>query len=147
MRTRLACVAWAVLALGAGGPAGAVRAEREKFQGAWALESEGRPQVRLTFTEDRVTVEGGGAPRPVTEPYALDPSKSPKELDIGRGESRKEFIYKWDGDRLVLAFPFPELVAGGTFQERQRHTRRPRDFKETEETAQPVVWVLKRVER
>src|SRR5262249_17500084 len=147
MRTRLAFVFWAGLLLAANQATDAVQADKDKLEGTWVLEelrlghidakdpkdvlkpgSKGWLDLRLTFAGDRVTVQGWGEPKPVTEPYKLDPAKSPKELDIGRGKSLKEYIYKLDGDKLIVAFPFPELVAGGTFAERQRHILRPRDF-------------------
>ena len=109
-----------------------------------ALKSGPKYWIRLTFREDSVVIQTNSEPKGQTEPYKLNPSKSPKELDIGQGETIKEFIYKLDGDKLIIAFPFPELVSGGTFAERQRHILRPRDFKETKETAAPIIWVLKR---
>ena len=156
---------WAGLVLAADPAPDAVQAERKKLMGTWVLVegpghidakdpknvrkpgSKDRHDLRLTFGEERVVIYSAAEPKTVTEPYKLDPTKSPKELDIGRGKSVKEFIYKWEGDKLIIAFPFPELVAGGTFAERQRHIRRPRDFKETKETAAPIIWVLKRVKR
>ncbi|HMF17967.1 MAG TPA: TIGR03067 domain-containing protein [Gemmataceae bacterium] len=135
-----------------------VRAEKEKLKGTWFMEETRhvnakdrkatvKSWLRLTFTEDKALIETDSEPKGKAEPYKLNPAKSPKELDIGQGETAKELIYKLDGDKLTIAFPFPELVSGGTFAERQRHILRPRDFKETKETAAPIVLVLKRVKQ
>jgi len=129
-----------------------IKAEKEKLKGIWFMEETRIPAkskywLRLTFTEEKVLIETASEPKGKSEPYKLNPGKSPKELDIGQGETVKELIYKLDGDKLTIAFPFPELVSGGTFAERQRHILRPRDFKETKETAAPIMWVLQRVKR
>ena len=140
------------------------KAEKEKLKGIWfmeetrlghidakdpneALKPGPKDWLRLTFKEDSVVIQSNSEPKGKAEPYKLNPGKSPKELDIGQGETVKELIYKLDGDKLTVAFPFPELVSGGTFAERQRHILRPRDFKETKETAAPIVLVLKRVKQ
>ena len=138
--------------------ASSVRAEKEKLKGTWFMEETRhldakdpknavKSWLRLTFKEDSVVVQSNSEPKGKAEPYKLNPGKSPKELDIGQGETVKELIYKLDGDKLTIAFPFPELVSGGTFAERQRHILRPRGFKETKETAAPIVLVLKRVKQ
>ena len=138
--------------------ASSVRAEKEKLKGTWFMEETRHVDakdpkkavkywLRLTFTEEKVLIETASEPKGKAEPYKLNPGKSPKELDIGQGETVKELIYKLDGDKLTIAFPFPELVSGGTFAERQRHILRPRGFKETKETAAPIVLVLKRVKQ
>jgi uncharacterized protein (TIGR03067 family) len=163
MHTQVAWVAWAGLLLAAGQAPDVVRADKERLQGTWVLQevrygsidakgkdvrkrgSKDWQDLRLTFAGDRVTLRGWGEPQTVTSPYKLNPTRSPKELDIERGAPTKEFIYQLDGGRLFVALPVPELVAGGTFAERQRHIRRPRDFKETKETAPPIILVLKRV--
>jgi uncharacterized protein (TIGR03067 family) len=166
MATGLLGVMLAGLAVAADQPAGAVRAEKDKLKGIWALEAVrdggidamdlkkdqwgGMKDLRVTFGADRVDIKSAAQPNGETQPYKLDPSKKPKELDIGgRGERRIECIYKLDGDKLIVAVPFYlELVAGGPFDaERQRHIRRPRDFKETKETAPPLILILRRVKR
>jgi uncharacterized protein (TIGR03067 family) len=140
---------------------GQVVPENNKLKGTWVLEAvrygsidsknvkdEQLPKdwksFRLTFAVDRVLIQSAAEPKGKTEPYKLDPAKNPKEMDIGR-ENPKEFIYKLDGDQLILAFAWGELVAGGTFAERHRRAGRPRDFKETKETAPPIIWILKHV--
>jgi len=142
--------------------ADALRAEKDKLQGTWTLEAvrfghsdakdlkedqwgQEWKNLRLTFSGDGVVLQSPSNPKAKAEPYKLDPSKSPKELDIGRGSSLEEYIYHLQGDKLMLAFSPGELVAGGTFTERQWQTRRPHDFKETPENAPPIIWILKRV--
>src|SRR4051794_31267612 len=119
MSTRLAWVVWAGLSLAGGQATNALEVEKERLKGTWVLEelrlghldakgpqearkpgSEGWLDIRLTFAGDRVTVGGWGESGPTSGPYRLDPAKNPKELDIGRGASRREYIYKLDGDRL-----------------------------------------------
>jgi uncharacterized protein (TIGR03067 family) len=152
----LAAVALSSLAVAQ--DASPVRAEKEKLKGTWFMEGthyiDGKDRkeavkywLRLTFTEEKALIETDSEPKGKVEQYKLNPTKSPKELDIGQGETVKEFIYKLHGDKLTIAFPFPELVSGGTFAERQRHILRPRDFKETKETAAPIVLILKRIKQ
>jgi uncharacterized protein (TIGR03067 family) len=147
-----------------GRDADAVRAEKDGLKGTWSLEAVrfGRSDaedlkedrcppdwknVRLTFSGDDVVLRSDANPKGVAEPYTRDPSRSPKELDIGRGASLKEYIYNLQSDKLILAFSPGELVSGGTFAQRQWQIRRPRDFRETEESAPPIIWILKRVKR
>jgi uncharacterized protein (TIGR03067 family) len=142
----------------------AVHTDKDNLKGTWALEAVrfgdaeakdleenewGRDckDLRMTFSETGVVVQSTTNPKALAEPYKLDPSRSPKELDIGRGLSLKEYIYKLQGDKLILAFSSGELVAGGTLAERQWQMRRPCDFKETKENAPPIIWILKRVKR
>jgi uncharacterized protein (TIGR03067 family) len=105
--------------------------------------------LRLTFDGDRVSIRSRSRPVPRRVTYKLDPTKDPKQLDFdGRlnpGRNRKEYIYKWDGDKLVLGFALGELVGGGSFEEVQRATLRPRGFRATPETAAPVVMTFRRV--
>jgi uncharacterized protein (TIGR03067 family) len=160
--TRFLWITLAVLALAADQGTDAVHAEKGKLKGTWALEAvrEGSidnkdlkkdqwkiwKDLRFSFQDDRVVIRSAADPKGVSEPYKLDPTKKPKELDIGRGMSRKECIYKLDGQKLIVAFPFYlDLVAGGVFAERHRQTRRPRDFNETRESSTLVIFILKRL--
>jgi uncharacterized protein (TIGR03067 family) len=136
--------------------------DKENLQGTWALEAvrlgdidskdedlssdlwKDWKAVRFTFSGDNVVVETPNSKKPKRETYKLNPAKSPKELDIGEGPSPNEYIYRLDGDGLILAFAYGELVAGGTYAERQYHAGRPRDFRGTKETAPPIIWILKR---
>jgi uncharacterized protein (TIGR03067 family) len=144
--------------------------DREKLQGAWALQTvqvtameamiirnedlkgllgEQWKDLHLTFEGGHVTVRTGSRPDPRRVTYKLDPTKTPKHLDFdGRlalAQRRKEHIYKWEGDRLVLGFALGELVGGGTWEAVRRTTVRPRDFIATPETAAPVVMTFQRV--
>ena len=143
----------------------AVRAEKNRLKGRWVLKAvrEGRidaeevpashwpkewAKLRLTFKAEHIVLQSQTDPRGKTVPYKIDPTRKPKEMDIDGGGPRQEWIYKLQGDTLIVAFPLQlDLVAGGTYAERQRNFGRPRDFKETKETAAPVIWVLKRVKR
>jgi uncharacterized protein (TIGR03067 family) len=154
-------VACTGLVLAANQGTDALRAEKDKLKGTWAVEAvrlgndnldeglwkDSKKDYRLTFEDDSVVIQGDADPKSQKAAYKLNLTKSPKELDIGQGSSLKEYIYKFDGDKLVVAFARGVLVSGGTFAEVQRDTVRPRDFKETEETAAPFVLVLKRVKR
>jgi uncharacterized protein (TIGR03067 family) len=159
-------VSWPALAApepAAGQWADALRVEKDKLKGTWMLEAVRFGDVngpdlkldrlpdwkdlRLTFSEKRVVVQSAANAKATPQPYTLDSSRSPKELDIGEGSSLKEYIYDLQGDKLTLAFSLGELVSGGTLAQREWQTRRPRDFKETEESAAPVLWILKRAKR
>jgi uncharacterized protein (TIGR03067 family) len=136
--------------------------DKDKLQGTWAMEAvrwgdiDGKDEdlssdllkhwktIRLTFAGESVVVKTPDTVNPQRATFKVDDTKSPKELDIGEGPSPKEYIYRLDDDRLILAFAYGELVAGGTYAERQYHAGRPRDFKGTKETAPPIIWILKR---
>ena len=118
MQTRLVMVLWAGLVLAADKASDHHRAEKDNLKGTWALEAvrwgnldvsgalwKDRKNLRLTFADDHVVIQSGAAkPQKVT--YKLDPTKSPREFDIGQGASLKEYIYKLDGDKLIMAFGF-----------------------------------------
>jgi hypothetical protein len=69
-----------------------------------------------------------------------------REQDLLRVRDRTEYIYKWEGGKLVLGFALGEVVGGGSAEEVRRATLRPRDFAATPETAAPVVMTFRRVE-
>lgn len=173
MKRRLTCVVWAGVMLAAAQEPTAVGTEKDKpkcpdvrqtekdqFNGTWALEQlcvgetevkkdtpiwKAAKDLRLTFKDGHVVIQGDETLKPRKEVYSVDAGKSPKQLDIGQGQSVKEYIYKFEDGKLIVAFAPGVLVAGGTFAEVQRRTLRPRDFKKTTETAPPNVWVFKRV--
>lgn len=137
-----------------------VQSDNDKLKGVWKLEAvrigetelrgeawKDWKDLRLIFEEDRVVMRPGTATETKAETYKLDPTSSPKQLNIGKDANLKEYIYKFDGDCLIVAYCRGELAAGGTFAQRQRYIRRPLDFKETEGNVAPIVWVLKRVMR
>jgi uncharacterized protein (TIGR03067 family) len=150
---------------------GPKKKDQEKLQGTWALQTvqvtaaaatltknedlkgtlgDEWKDLRLTFEGDRVLIRTRARPEPRRVTYKLDPTKDPKQLDFdGRlnpGQNRKEYIYQWEGDKLVLGFALGELVGGGSLEEVRRVTLRPRDFIATPETAAPVVMTFRRVE-
>ena len=157
----LAGLVWVSLMLAANPPTDAVKAEKEKLKGTWVLKVVGEGDVRdskpdkwpeawrglrLTFTADRMIVRSDTLTKEKAVPYKIDPAQRPKALDIDGGGLKNEWIYKLRGDTLIVAFPLPlELVAGGTYAERERKFGRPRDFKATKERAASIIWVLKRV--
>src|SRR5689334_13993893 len=79
-------------------------ADKDKLKGTWVLVAvraggidakdlkddqwKAWKGLRLTFGEDRVVLQSAVDPKEITEPYKLDSTKNPKELDIGRGLSR-----------------------------------------------------------
>jgi uncharacterized protein (TIGR03067 family) len=150
---------------------GPKKKDQEKLQGTWALQTvqvtaaaatliknedlkgtlvDEWKDLRLTFEGDRVSIRTRARPEPRRVTYKLDPTKDPKQLDFdGRlnpGRNRKEYIYQWEGDKLVLGFALGELVGGGSLEEVRRVTLRPLDFIATPETAAPVVMTFRRVE-
>src|SRR5262245_61986032 len=95
-------------------PADDKKTDKDRLQGTWIAVSAERNGVKIeagddvrirsmtmTFDGDKVTISplAGNDPRP----YALDPDKSPREMDIGDEEKptvRIATIYAFDGDKL-----------------------------------------------
>jgi uncharacterized protein (TIGR03067 family) len=84
--------------------------EQEALQGTWkvtklTLDGQAPPDggnATLTFTADEVTPEIGGNKRPAAK-YKLDPSKSPKQIDITTPENEMvQGIYEIKEDVLKL---------------------------------------------
>ena len=100
-------------------------ADREAIQGVWQVTDVESKDKRLpgeagvlkkirtqqwTFTDDRVSVRMPGQKDIPPAGYTLDPSKSPKEIDITPEEKQGEpgpGIYSLEGDVLKLCFPGP----------------------------------------
>jgi uncharacterized protein (TIGR03067 family) len=111
--------------------------EQKKIAGTWAavsvvtvsldgkeyvLPKEALERYKLTFEGDKVTVQLGQAKPLPTMEFHIDPSKSPKTLDIlgkleGIGNSHFPCIYEFTGDN-KLKICFGDLNA-----------KRPTDFK------------------
>jgi uncharacterized protein (TIGR03067 family) len=115
------CAQMAVLAglvLAADRPAeNAVKREREKLTGTWSVVSveangqtapaEATRDFRFIFTADRVTRKRGGKVESETG-YRLDPSKTPRWIDLTGKEGGKDHavpaVYSLEGDTLKLCF-------------------------------------------
>jgi uncharacterized protein (TIGR03067 family) len=95
----------------------AVKEEREKLVGTWTVVSaeangqkipaEALKDFQFIFTADSLTRKKGGKAESGAG-YKLDPSKSPKWLDMtGTTDGKEQSIpalYKLDGDTLTLCF-------------------------------------------
>jgi uncharacterized protein (TIGR03067 family) len=111
------------------------------IEGAWEIvESSFRGKKVgegfITFTKDKMTLAIGKGEKGRDFDYALDPSKTPKQLHMTAKDEpyagkKATAIYKFDGDKLVLCIP-----------------RRPGDETPTEftsnEKSQNLVLTLKR---
>jgi uncharacterized protein (TIGR03067 family) len=98
-------------------PQDAVRQEKEKLKGTWALvsmEAQGKPVpaadlkvVKYTFEEARFSYEDGrGGPKEGM--YTLGSARSPKSIDLSQdGSLAARGIYKLEGDRLTLCLASP----------------------------------------
>ena len=89
----------------------AVEAESKKFQGTWQLvsaKSDGRKTDKATVAKIRVVIVGNkhtvyfdGKAIAKEIPFALDPSKKPKEVTDTLPDGKQiKGIYELDGDRL-----------------------------------------------
>lgn len=117
-------IALLLFSAGAANAADAVADELKKLQGEWQaveVEAQGRkngkdhPDVRiLRFRFDdkgmmQPVTDGGGQGR--KKSIKLDPTKSPKEIDITSHDGQEKdktaaCIYKLDGDRLTICIPY-----------------------------------------
>jgi uncharacterized protein (TIGR03067 family) len=111
--TALAVGLAAVLAVVGGTAAQDKKTDKELFQGDWKVVTvqvggkdlrDQLPRKVVTFSGDKVTVMGDAE-------YKLDPSKTPKQIDVTVGEGPDDGpdqkgthpgIYKLDGDKLVI---------------------------------------------
>jgi uncharacterized protein (TIGR03067 family) len=115
---RCLCFAGAVLVLVQGSPADqppppASKPDGELIQGSWSiigLEAGGKAEPEktyrgntFTFSKDKALLQERGHP-PIDFTYTLDPTKSPKAIDLvtAKGSSPLRGIYKLAGDDLVL---------------------------------------------
>ena len=84
--------------------------DQEKIQGTWALvsgERNGKPfpdevvrHVQLIFGGDKLTTQHKD--RKTEAAFTLDPSKTPREIDLDMGGSIGKGIYQLDGDTLKI---------------------------------------------
>src|SRR4029453_5561991 len=105
------------LLLAADAPEDAVKKEKEKLVGTWqvvAVEANGQKipaealkDFQFIFTTDSLTRKKGGKAESGAG-YKVDPSKSPKWIDMTGTTDGKEqavpAVYKLDGDTLTLCF-------------------------------------------
>jgi uncharacterized protein (TIGR03067 family) len=154
MRTLALLIAAAALAAAADDPADAVKAEKAKLIGTWtveALEADGQEvppefvkDVRLVFTAESMTRKRGDKAESGSG-YKLDPSKSPKWIDLTGKTDGKDVailaVYELDGDTLKLCFPAEYKKGGKPIAERL--LKRPAKLDGGKDTKQ-VLMVLKR---
>jgi uncharacterized protein (TIGR03067 family) len=120
----------------------AVKTDREKIQGSWALvsseagdrkssaEEVKKSATKLEFAGEKVLVAQGDGSQLAT--FRLDPAKEPKEIDLVllKTEVHKG-IYKLDGDTLTICKSHPP-------------EERPAEFATTKGSKWPMVLVFKR---
>jgi uncharacterized protein (TIGR03067 family) len=108
----------ALLMVAADDPKDAVKKEYDKFEGTWKMESftvDGKPTPIETFAEFRMTLKGENFTTVTAEgktngTYKVDPSKSPKTIDItftgGPLDGLTMLgVYKLDGDTYTVCLP------------------------------------------
>jgi uncharacterized protein (TIGR03067 family) len=108
----------ALLLVAADDPKDAVKKEYDKFEGTWKMESftmDGKPAPIETFAEFRMTLKGENFTTVMPEEktngtYKVDPSKSPKTIDItftgGQRDGQTMLgVYKLDGDTYTVCLP------------------------------------------
>ena len=122
-RTVLAAVA--VVILGAAQPAAVdpAKADLAKLQGEWAVKSIEVAGMPLPGDlPGKLVIDGakfGGLGSNMT--IALDPSKTPKEIDLVRAPSGQKWmgLYKLDGDTLTLCLA---MIEKGKLADQKRPT-------------------------
>jgi len=117
----LSVLAAALLVGRAVGQEGPAKKELAKFQGSWqlvryeaaeeTLPPEAVAQIRFTFTDNRLVVRQG-AKKEDEATFTIDPTKTPKEIDItaGKGPNAGKVskgIYAFEGDTLKLCAAAP----------------------------------------
>jgi uncharacterized protein (TIGR03067 family) len=112
-----ACVSLVALCLGVSAVADDAKKDSDKLQGKWSVESGqrgGQPapaelveRLKFTFEGDKLKVVTGEREREAT--VKLDPSKSPKEIDLKPSDGEKALlgIYKIEDGKFHLAIGEP----------------------------------------
>jgi uncharacterized protein (TIGR03067 family) len=141
------------LLLGADSPEDAIKQEKEKLAGTWAVASveangpkvpaEALNDFQFIFTAESLTRKKGGTAESGAG-YKLDPSKSPKWIDMtGTTDGKEQSIlalYELEGDTLTLCFRADYKKKDGKPNEMQK---RPEKLDGGEKSEQ-VLMVLKR---
>ena len=124
------------MSLAAASPESAIEKEKEKLVGTWNVASvqvegrrfpaEGLQGFQFIFTADSLTRKQGGKAESGAG-YRLDPSKSPKWIDMTGVTDGKERsvpgLYKLDGDTLTLCFR-ADYKKLGTINETQKRPQK-----------------------
>ncbi len=112
--------------------------DRENIQGTWKVvsaESGGKPIADFKGTEVLISgeiIKFRRKGKPQEFPYRLDPTKSPKQLDLFEGKAVSSLgIYELDGKRLKVVFGLTlrihRVLPGGQKQQ-IRPAKRPVQF-------------------
>ena len=119
MRLALVFLAPMLFAAGADDP----KDDRAKIQGTWevvefvvngqTIPEEQSKEMRLAFTEDKMTLTGSNGQNKREYTYSLDPAAMPRAIDTspldGPFKGKKgPAIYELDGDSLKLCIPNKE---------------------------------------
>jgi uncharacterized protein (TIGR03067 family) len=146
MQLRIALVPLVVLLIAADAKEDAIKKDKAALKGNWqvtALEDsdekvpeEQTRKMSITISETMIVSKQGGAGEKSKGEYAIDPTKTPKEIDIKlmdgaeKGKTIKG-IYKLDGDTLVICTSEPGDA-------------RPKEFKATKQP-QSILLTFKRI--
>jgi RNA polymerase sigma-70 factor (ECF subfamily) len=105
--------------------------DQTRLQGTWKVmkrENQGESQppypLQLVFTGDKVEFRTDTFLQEGT--FTLDPRAQPKEIDLRFDGRTQRSIYKFEGDKLILA---------------EEYDKRPADFPTGKDEAQKFVWV------
>ena len=157
MKTCLALLAFTSVLVAADAPDDAVKKEKQKLEGTWIVQTakasgsgsaskvEDLKGAKMVFAGDKFKIVADGKEEEVS--YTIDPTKSPKELDVVAGKGDKKIIsrgiYELNGDELKLcvgiASESATKTSSGSVVEKVDSVR-PKDF----DAKQGVLLTLKR---
>jgi uncharacterized protein (TIGR03067 family) len=116
------------------------RSDDSNIQGTWRVifaEDSGRTgpsealrDIRFVITKDKMTMESGGRKQEST--YTLDPSTSPKSIDLTTNGRTQPGIYDLQGDTLRICFS-------------ENTDKRPTAFDSQPDSVNDVVLTMKRM--